>query len=182
MNMKQKMKKNIIALAIGLFFGGRNISAVSIDVDAFSQFINAISIDNFDIRFTAPIYQWTQNLTINNNGIIRGGLGNNLAILDGHNLYRAFSVVGKTIDFYDNFEFKNFRFEMTETDNGVIYAYYSNINFTNSVVNFISNNVAGVGVICADNNANINFTSSVVNFTRNSAENGGGIYAKGGDF
>ena len=167
--MKQKIRIFIIALAIVIFFGNRNFFALPIPIGTFSDFVNAIANNNFNIQLTAPDYQWTQSLTINNNGIIRGGIGNNSVILYGGTLFQGFTVDGRTVIFYGNFNFEDFH-SLNSNYGGAIYAENSNINFTSSVVNFTGNTAVGIGGAIYAKSSNILFENVILSFRANQGE------------
>ena len=153
------------------------------------------------IDFTSSVIKFIDNTSIGKNGTAISVAGNNANVNFTSSTidftHNTSDVNGGAIYIYNRANLNSANSTVNFTNNeadsgGAIFAdYYSNIHFSMSWVNFISNvSIGGSGeggAIFAthdpinNNNTNINFTSSVVNFINNTAPwNGGAIQLRNG--
>ena len=126
-----------------------------------------INLSAYDNPLTFEISLDDGAVSVAGNKTLIGLRGNDFAILEGNSNYNAFEIVNKTLQFYDNFEFRLFDGDkLFDAFNGSI------INFTSATFKFINNEVSAITANkfsspTSPNPVNINFTSSTVIFENN---------------
>ena len=180
--MNKFLRISIITFIVFFFFGYK---AKAQDWTAFKNAVEGFdaTINMSDYLDAANLLTWSQDLTVGGNHTFRGLIGNNFAILDGDNRYRAFRIVDKSIQFHDNFVFRKF---YSGLGGGAIsVGDNATVNFINSTANFIVNDASVGGAISVNSNSGvINFMNSVVDFTSNSVTGfgaGGAIFVRLGE-
>ena len=171
------MNKKIKSLMVGLvLLMGSNVYAQNENWENFKIAVENSAPPTINLSAYPNPLTWQDNyLTVGGAKTFVGLRGNSFASLSGNNSKQGFYVQDKAVQFYDNFEFKNF----SASTGSVIYfastglAYYDEGETPDDEDGGYGGDEAWIPLPSPI----INFTSATFKFSDNKAQRGGAIYA-----